>query len=484
MIFCKTFSSIALSALMIICCVFSCDFVVEAADWERFRGPNGSGISVDPSPLPTSWAPGKNVRWQLDLPGPGHSCPIVVGNRIFVTCWTGYATQEAPNASIESLRRHLLCVDRATGTILWDKSYEAVLPEDPFQGQFTNHGYASHTPTSDGERVYAFFGKTGVIAFDMEGKELWRQSVGEGLSRKGWGSASSPVLYNDLVIVTASAEKNALFALDKLTGKVVWEQKADGFQGIGGTPILVKVDDSRTDLVIGVPYEVWGFDPANGNLRWFCKAIDTDSYCTSVLSDNSHIYAIAGRNGGSIAIKAGGKDDVSASHVAWRGRDNSQISTPVLYQDNLYFFSRGTAKCIDAKTGKEIFEERLQRSLRQSETSSKAVADDTRRGEPQLDVAGGGRRGEGDRGEGRREGGGGALGGGGQDCASPIIAGGLIYFVSRSGDTHVIQPNDTLKQLAINRVSDDSDEEFGATPAVSDGQLFLRSTKRLYCISN
>ncbi|MFN9916472.1 MAG: PQQ-binding-like beta-propeller repeat protein, partial [Pirellulaceae bacterium] len=96
---------------------------MEAADWERFRGPNGSGISVDPSPLPTSWAPGKNVRWQLDLPGPGHSCPIVVGNRIFVTCWTGYATQEAPNASIESLRRHLLCVDRATGTILWDKSY-------------------------------------------------------------------------------------------------------------------------------------------------------------------------------------------------------------------------------------------------------------------------------------------------------------------------------------------------------------------------
>ncbi len=468
----KKCSFIVLSAFTILSVVLANQSVAESSNWDRFRGPNGSGISVDPSPPPISWSPEKNVRWQVDLPGPGHSCPIVVGNRIFVTCWTGHATPEAPNTSIDALQRHLICVDRTTGKILWDRSIEAVLPEDPFQGQFTNHGYASHTPTSDGERVYAFFGKSGVIAFDMEGKELWRQSVGEGLSRKAWGSASSPILYQDIVIVTASAEKNAICALDKLTGKVVWEQKADGFQGIWGTPILVRVDESRTDLVLGVPFEVWGFDPANGKLLWFCKAIDTDSFCTSVVTDNSHIYAIAGRNGGSIAIKAGGKDDVSASHVAWSGRDNSQISTPVLYQDKLYFFSRGTAKCIEAKTGKEIYMTRLQRNLSQAKAAPPAPTNDANRGRQ--------REGDGDEGRGGRGGG----GGGGQDCSSPIIAGGLIYFVSRSGDMHVIEPGSELKQIAINRVNDDSDEEFGSTPAVANGQLFIRSTKRLYCVSN
>lgn len=438
--------------------------VAETNSWDRFRGPNGSGVSLDTLPPPTTWSAEKGIRWKIDLPGPGSSSPIVVGDKIFVTCWTGYGTPEAPSANIESLRRHLVCVDRSTGKTLWNQSVEAVLPEDTYQGMFAEHGYASHTPTSDGERVYAFFGKTGVFAYDMEGNELWRQNVGEGLDRKRWGSSSSPVLYKDLVIVNAAAEKNAIVAMDKLTGKIVWQQIAEGIQSIWGTPILVKVDATRTDLVLGVPYELWGFDPGNGKLRWYCNAVETDTFCSSVISDDSTIYAIAGRNGGSIAIKAGGDDDISKSNVLWTGRDSSQISTPVLYQERLYFFNRGIANCIDAKTGKEVFRGRLQKTLTEAQPAS----------QPLEATSDSGRSGE------QRRGGGSS----GKDYSSPIVAGGMIYYMSQTGEIYVIQPGNELKQVAVNRLSNDRDEEFSSSPAASNGQLFIRSSKRLYCISN
>ncbi len=323
--------------------------------------------------LPTQWTADTNIRWKVDLPGPGSSSPIVIGNKIFVTCWTGYGTAEAPEANLESLRRHMICIDRTSGKTLWDRAIEAVLPEDSYQGMFAEHGYASHTPTSDGERVYGFFGKTGVIAFDMEGKELWRQSVGEGLDDRRWGSSSSPILYKNLVLVTASAEKRALIALDKLTGKIVWQQKADGFQSVWGTPVLVEVDENRTDLVIGVPFELWGFNPDNGELQWFCPALDTDSFCSSVVAKDGIVYAVEGRSGGSIAVRAGGKDDVSKTHVVWTGRNRSRIGTPVIYQDRLYFFSGGIANCVEAKTGKEVFAARLQRNMTSPSETGQAI---------------------------------------------------------------------------------------------------------------
>lgn len=442
----------------------------ETTSWDRFRGPNGSGVSLDPSPPPTVWSPEKNIRWQIDLPGPGSSCPIIVNDKIFVTCWTGYGTPDAPNAGIESLRRHLLCIDRSTGKTVWNSTIEPLLPEDNYQGMFAEHGYASHTPTSDGERIYAFFGKTGVVAFDMEGNKLWKQEVGDGLDSRRWGSSSSPILYKDLVIVTASAEKKALFALDKLTGKIVWQQKADGFQSVWGTPILVKVDESRTDLVIGVPFELWGFDPANGKLRWYCPGLDTDTFCSSVVSDNSTVFAVEGRNGGSIAVKAGGKDDISKTNVLWSGRERSRIGTPVIYQDRLYFFSSGIANCIDAKSGKQIYAARLRKEIAANPSTAPSVPDNSETAEPRR--------------RGGLGGGGSGGGGGGQDYSSPVVAGGMIYYTSRSGDFYVIQPGDELKQIAVNRVSNDRDEDFSSTPAVSDGQLFIRSSKRLYCVAN
>ncbi len=235
---------------------------VNASDWPRFRGPNGSGISPDEQPAPVKWSETENLKWKLDLPGPGSSSPIVVGERVFVTCWTGYATQRGNPGEQQDLRRHLICVDRQTGKVLWDQAVEPVLPEDPYSGMFTQHGYASHTPVADGQRVYAYFGKTGVVAFDLDGKRLWQKSLGTESGAQGWGSASSPIVYNNLVIATASAESEALVALNKDTGEEVWRKEAAGFSGTWGTPVLVDCGGGRTDLVLAVPFELWGFDPA------------------------------------------------------------------------------------------------------------------------------------------------------------------------------------------------------------------------------
>lgn len=434
---------------------------VASADWVRFRGPNGSGISEESNSTPVKWSATENLQWKVELPGPGSSSPIIVGDRVFVTCWSGYGTDRGNPGDQKNLRRHLICLDRKTGKINWDKTIDPHLPEDQYGGMFAEHGYASHTPVSDGERVYVYFGKTGALAFDMEGNELWKTQVGTESDPRGWGSASSPVLYKDTVIITASAESEALVALNKEDGKEVWRQEAAGFNATWGTPVFVTIDDNRTDLVLGVPYEIWGFNPNNGKLRWYCEAMNTDSYCSSVVTDGEVVYGIEGRGGGSIAVKAGGKGDITNSNVVWSGRDNNRIGTPVLHQRRLYFFSRGVANCIDAKTGDKVFQSRM-------EGGSGGQA----RG-------GGGQRGGGGRGFGGRGRGGGGFGG---DYSSPIIADGKVYFVSRGGDMYVLEASAKFKQLAVNRVTADR-EDFSATPAVSDGQLFFRSSKHLYCIA-
>jgi outer membrane protein assembly factor BamB len=334
------------------------------------------------------------------------------------------------------------------------KTIDPVLPEDEFSGMgMPQHGYASHTPVSDGERVYVFFGKTGAMAFDKDGNQLWRTQVGAESDPRRWGSASSPILYNNLLIVTAPAESEALLALDKETGRQVWRKEARGFSNTWGSPILVQVDGSRADLVLGVPYEIWGFDPRTGKLQWYCEAMQTDTFCSSAIAEDGVVYAIEGLRGGSIAVRAGGAGDVRDTHVVWTGRDNNRIATPILFEGRIYFFSNRIANCISAKTGERIYQERLSGG-----SSSSAV-----RGQ------GGGRFGR--------------FGGmGGQDYASPVIADGKIFYTTRSGTVYVIKSGPDFAQLAANQMTNDV-EDFSATPAVSDGELFLRSSKRLYCVA-
>lgn len=472
-----------------------------AADWPRFRGPNGDGLSPDSAPAPVEWSETKNLKWKTALPGPGLSSPIIVGDRVFITCYSGYGDGKHPEAAEKDLKRHLLCLDRKTGETIWSTSVDPVLPEEPFRGMNVETGYAAHTPVCDGERVFAFFGKTGVFAFDMEGRQLWQTSVGTENDHAGRGTAASPILYKNLVIVPASIESHRLTALDKETGKVVWSKEANGFDSTWSTPILVDLPDGRQELVMSVPYEIWGFDPDTGKLLWFCESTDSESVCSSAIAHDGVVYVIEGRGGGAIAVRAGGEGDVTKTHVLWKGRVRGRIGTPVYYEGRIYSVGGGIANCIDAATGKEVYQARVKRSGGDaaSDNARGPRADASQETPPRDALAQndappqGGPRGRGPRGRGGFGGGGfggggfggfgGGMGGfGGQDYASPIVADGKLYYLTRSGETIVIKLSDKFEQLASNRFADDTGD-YSATPAVVDGQLFIRSSANLFCVS-
>ncbi len=415
---------------------------VNADDWSRFRGPGGNGVITESANLPDHWSPDANVAWKTPLPGPGASSPIIVDGKVFVTCYSGYGlTQENPG-DIEDLKRHLICVDLNSGKILWKNEFPAAQPEDPYTGVgVTAHGYASHTPVSDGQRVYAFFGKSGVYAFDMDGKQLWHADVGKESDPSRWGSSSSPILYGDTVIVTASAESQSIIGLDKATGKEVWRQEASGLDNMWGTPALVKVDDDQTDLVMSVAGEIWGLDPATGKMRWFANTGARHAYASIVHQDN-RVYAFTGQGGGSVALDAGGTGDVSESKTVWTGRDNASFGSPVRHEDKLYVIAQKILTVADANTGKRLQRLRLQ--------GAKA--------------SGGGRFGS-------------------LDYASPIVVGDRLFYLMGSGQMYVFQLGDEVKQVATNEVTDAS-EKFWGTPAVSDNKLVLRSDQHLYCVTD
>jgi outer membrane protein assembly factor BamB len=206
------------------------------ADWLRFRGPNGSGIGE--SDAPTEFSADKNLKWKLELPGQGVSSPIVVGDKVFVTCYSGYGFEDG---ELEDLKRHLICAGRNSGELLWKKTVDAKMPEDDWRPPgIPTHGYASNTPASDGTHVFAFFGKSGVYAYDLDGNEVWNQSVGNEPSLKGFGSAASPIVTEEHVIVNAADESLSIFWLDKKTGKEVHRAQADGLGECWTTPVLVK----------------------------------------------------------------------------------------------------------------------------------------------------------------------------------------------------------------------------------------------------
>lgn len=403
-----------------------------AGDWPQFRGPAAAGVSGDAG-VPVEWSGDRNIRWKTKLPGPGSSSPIVWGDRVFVTCYSGYG--EGDDGNISDLKRHVVCVDLATGSMLWDKSVGLIASEDPYRGFISEHGYASNTPATDGERVYCFFGKSGVVAFDMDGNQLWQTDVGQESSRMRWGSAASLILYQDMVIVNASEESHSIRALDKASGSERWKAEADLLDMIYSTPALVTSQDGRQDLVTAVAGEVWGLNPDNGKLRWYCSSPAQSTVCPAVIAEGDVAYVFGGNRGaGSVAVKAGGKDDVTATNVLWEGRASSYIATPVLYEGNFYWADdRGTAHVVAADSGKEL----------------NAV---------RLPV------------EGRAF------------YASPIVAEGRIYAVSRYEGTFVFEPGEELKQLALN-VIDSDDSQFNGTPAVVNGELLLRSDESLYCIS-
>ncbi len=428
-------------------------FAVEAEDWTRFRGSEGTGVSSKAAPV--KWSPTENLKWSVELPGAGVSCPIVVGDKVFVTCYSGYGLDKRNPGKLEDLKRHVVCVERSTGKTLWERTIDAPTPEDSYTGAgVPEHGYASHTPVSDGKSVFAFLGKAGVYAYDLDGKQLWNAEVGKESDDREWGSASSPILHDNLVIVPAIAESSSLIALDKETGKEVWKQQSDLLGGSWSTPLIVKVDDNSSDLVIGVPGEIWGLNPNNGKLRWFYPVAGSSFY-TSVSAKDGVVYgSVGGRGGGgSFAVKAGGKGDVSKSHEVWQNSEQSSYATPVIHNDQMFIASRGIATAINADSGERGVRTRLEATNNGNDESALPETGNAQRGR----------------------------GGSGGDYSSPVVADDKLYYIKRNGEMYVMTTDKEFKQVAVNRVTEDA-EEFSATPAISNGQIFFRSNKKLYCV--
>ncbi len=277
---------------------------VRGDDWLRFRGPNGSGISDAP--------PADDLEriGEPALEDEVAGIRLVQPNRRRFARLRHVLLRLRHGRARSRTRRRVaaapgLCRSSDGTRSSGPRTIDGGSPEDDFNGYLTEHGYASNTPTSDGERVYVFFGKSGVFAFDLEGKKLWSAHVGKESSDRRWGSAASLILCDDVLIVNASEESNSLRAFDKRTGKQLWKSEAKLLELAYDTPALV-TKGGKSDLVIAVPGEVWGLDPNRGKLRWRVETRLIGNICPSPVVDGDRVFVFGGvRSSGSYAIRAG-----------------------------------------------------------------------------------------------------------------------------------------------------------------------------------
>jgi len=414
-------NSLALSGLIALASV-----PAFAADWTQFRGPGAAGVS-DATGTPLRWSDTEGIVWKTDLPGPGASSPIVFGDRIFLTCYTGFGPG-ITGGDMASLKRHLLCLDRVSGKLLWNTPVAAELPEQERIRE--DHGHATSTPVADAERVYAFFGKSGVFAFDHDGKQLWNTKVGSELN--GWGSATSPVLHGELVLVNASVESGSLVALDRKTGREVW--RANGIGDSWHAPALVTTPDGKTEVIAAMSKRVLGFDADTGAPLWNCDTGIQWYMCPTPVVREGIVYLIGGRGPTvTMAIRAGGRGDVNASHVLWKTGKGSNVPSPILHDGHLYFAHEnlGIVLCVNAANGEVVYEERLAPNP-------------------------------------------------GQIYASPVLADGRILYLGRGGKAVWIAAKPGLEVLADNTL-EGGRGVFNATPMFDGNRLLIRSNRALYC---
>jgi len=394
-------------------------------DWNRFRGPTGMGVA-NATGLPAQWSQTDGLVWKTALAGAGASSPITFGDRIYLTCYTGFFVPDEPGGSPEQLKRHLIALRLEDGQEVWNKAVPAKLPEED---RIRDHGFAASSVAVDDERIYVFFGKTGVFAFDHDGNQLWQADVGS--KTNGWGSAASPVLYKDLVFINASVESDSLVALDRKTGQQKW--RAGGIRESWNTPVVVTAASGREELIVPVQGSVLAFAPDSGESLWSCKT-DIGWYMVpSVVAADGVVYCLGGRSGtAALAVRAGGSGDVTATHRLWTSLKGSNVSSPVYLDGHLYWTheSREIAYCAKADTGEIVYEQRLERA--------------------------------------------------GQFYASALLADGRLYYVSRNGKAFVLAAKPQFEQLAVNDLSDRG--VFNASPAVAGNRLLIRSDKFLYCV--
>ncbi len=393
---------------------------LRTGNWPGWRGGDGSGLSGD-ADLPTEWDATKNIIWKTPVPGSGHSSPIVWDDRVFLT------TAEGPGK-----QRFVLCFDRADGKLVW----KTACPSEAFETKIDpKTGYAASTPVTDGERVYAFFGSAGVMAVEFSGRLVWHCDLGEFASE--YGVASSPMLFDDKLVLNcdqgtiAQAGNSFIIAKNKMTGETIWRTERPGQPHSWSTPVLVSVEGSdRRELVLNGGFKVWAYDPNTGEALWHCDGVK-DEVTPTVVTGNGLVFSVSGDNGPTLAIRPGGHGNISETHVAWQGRRGApKVPSPILAAGRLYLVGdKGIVTCFDANSGKSVFQSRLPSS---------------------------------------------------EFSASPVAAGENIFVTSEEGDTFVLAADVKLKVISKNPLG----EPCLASPAVSRGQILIRTQKHLWCIGN
>lgn len=381
--------------------------------WPRWRGPSGQGF-VQGSGYPDTWSSTENVLWKSPVPGRGNSSPVVWGDRIFMT--TAYD---------DGARRSILCYRRSDGKKLWETFAPSATPESAHP----KNTRASSTPVTDGKRVYAYFGNHGLLAVTTEGKTVWHHKLGP--FDAFHGTASSPLLYEDKVIVVQDhSGESFVAAFDPATGKEIWRTPRDARVG-WNTPVAIRVGD-RDEILVSGQQKVIAYDPATGREIWQVEGNTFEAIPTPVVGDGL-IFASSGRGGPTIAIRPGGQGNVTDTHVAWKAPKGSPfVPSPIVYRGQLYMVNdmAAVATSYEAETGEVLWQGRLGQARRESFS------------------------------------------------ASPVALDGKVFFTNDDGETFVLKAGPEFELLHVNRLG----EKTLASPALVEGRWYFRTEDHLVAI--
>lgn len=385
--------------------------------WPQWRGPSAQGL-VTEAKYTDSWSPSTSFQWKASVPGRGNSSPVVWGDKVFLT-----------TARENGRRLSMIAFSRADGRLLW----ETFIPQDGIEGVHEKNGYASATPATDGQRMYASFGRHGLVALDLNGKIVWHRKFG--VIGNYHGPAGSPVLYKDRIFLyqdqnPTPSQTAFVAAFDKATGRTIWQTPRTETVG-WGTPVVIDVGD-RDELVVSGQRRVAAYDPNTGRELWTVRGMTFEVIPTPVVG-HGLVFASSGRAGPTFAIRPGGSGDVTQTHVAWSTPKGSPfVPSGIVVGDLLYLVNdmQSILTVYDAKTGTLVYQGRL------------GVA--------------------------QREG----------FSASPVAVNGKVFFTNDEGQTFVVQAGREFKLLHVN----DLGARTLASPALVDGTWYWRSDGQLVAI--
>ena len=383
--------------------------------WPNWRGPSMQGY-VQGSNYPDRWSSTENVLWKVPVPGSGNSSPIVWADRIFMA--TSYD---------DGARKSIVAFSRKDGRKLW----ETFAPDAPPERPHAKNGHASGTPATDGTRVYAFLGNHGLVAFDMNGKQVWHRDLGA--FDASHGTAGSPLLHgNKVIIYQDQRAPGASFvgAFDAATGAPVWRTPRSERVG-WGTPIAIKAGD-REEIIVSSMQRVYAYDPATGKQLWSAGGSLFEVIPTPVVGDGL-VFASSGRAGPTLAIRPGGSGDVTGTHIAWSAAKGSPFIPSTLVHDGVLYMvndMQSVATAYDSKTGEVLWQGRLGEAARESFS------------------------------------------------ASPVLVDGKVFFTNDQGETFVLAAGREFKLLHVNNLN----ARTLASPALVDGKWYFRTDKELVAI--